>query len=117
MSISFKRRLDFLFQVLYNNKDIFAGVMELADVPDSKSGGSDTVRVRPPLPAPKRSVILIQSYASFSLLKTAEIKDFLKKISFRVEYIIGKNTVFITENTVVNSLLTFLKMKCTAFRN
>ena len=27
-------------------------MMELADVPDSKSGGSDTVRVRPPLPAP-----------------------------------------------------------------
>ena len=31
-----------------------AGVMELADVPDSKSGGSDTVRVRPPLPAPTK---------------------------------------------------------------
>ena len=31
-----------------------AGMMELADVPDSKSGGSDTVRVRPPLPAPKQ---------------------------------------------------------------
>ena len=32
----------------------YAGMMELADVPDSKSGGSDTVRVRPPLPAPNR---------------------------------------------------------------
>ena len=32
-----------------------AGVMELADVPDSKSGGSDTVRVRPPPPAPRQS--------------------------------------------------------------
>ena len=31
-----------------------AGVMELADVPDSKSGGSNTVRVRPPPPAPAR---------------------------------------------------------------
>lgn len=30
-----------------------AGMMELADVPDSKSGGSDTVRVRPPPSAPK----------------------------------------------------------------
>ena len=29
-------------------------MMELADVPDSKSGGSDTVRVRPPLPAPNK---------------------------------------------------------------
>ena len=33
---------------------MFAGMMELADVLDSKSSGSDTVRVRPPLPAPKR---------------------------------------------------------------
>ena len=32
----------------------FAGVMELADVPDSKSGGSDTVSVRPRSPAPKK---------------------------------------------------------------
>ena len=31
---------------------LFAGVMELADVPDSKSGGSDTVPVRPRSPAP-----------------------------------------------------------------
>ena len=29
-----------------------AGVMELADVPDSKSGGGDTVPVRPRSPAP-----------------------------------------------------------------
>ena len=33
----------------------YAGMMELADVLDSKSSGSDTVRVRPPLPAPRRS--------------------------------------------------------------
>ena len=32
---------------------IFAGVMELADVLDSKSSGSDTVPVRPRSPAPK----------------------------------------------------------------
>lgn len=31
---------------------VAAGMMELADVLDSKSSGSDTVRVRPPLPAP-----------------------------------------------------------------
>ena len=34
--------------------NICAGVMELADVTDSKSVGSDTVWVRVPPPAPKR---------------------------------------------------------------
>ena len=36
---------------------IFAGVMELADVTDSKSVGSDTVRVRPPPAAPEKSTL------------------------------------------------------------
>ena len=33
-----------------------AGVVELADAPDSKSGGSDTVTVRPRSPAPKKQL-------------------------------------------------------------
>ncbi len=37
----------------YSGTEEYAGVMELADVLDSKSSGSDTVRVRPPPPAPK----------------------------------------------------------------
>ncbi len=44
--------IDFFCRFGYNSLRQFAGVMELADVLDSKSSGSDTVRVRPPLPAP-----------------------------------------------------------------
>ena len=39
--------------ICVQNLNIFAGVMELADVTDSKSVGSNTVRVRPPPSAPK----------------------------------------------------------------
>ena len=51
-SIYVKINLDFFNKVLYNIYRNFAGVVELADAPDSKSGGSDTMRVRPPPPAP-----------------------------------------------------------------
>ena len=43
--------------MLYNTTCSYAGVMELADVSDSKSDGSDTVSVRPRPPVPKRAVI------------------------------------------------------------
>ncbi len=49
-----------VYVILYKVKEKTAGVMELADVPDSKSGGSDTVRVRPPPPAPLRRVGLLR---------------------------------------------------------
>ena len=49
-----KKSVDFLVSLVYNNEVIFAGVMELADVTDSKSVGSDTVWVRVPPPAPEK---------------------------------------------------------------
>ncbi len=67
-----KKTLDFSKVLLYNVPVTFAGMMELADVLDSKSSGSDTVRVRPPLPAPKipnakAFGILLFHYSHFTL--------------------------------------------------
>ena len=52
--IIFKKPLIFSFKCgkIIKSTDSYAGMMELADVLDSKSSGSDTVRVQVPLPAP-----------------------------------------------------------------
>ena len=42
-----------------------AGVMELADVLDSKSSGSDTVPVRPRSPAPTKNALLSVDKGAF----------------------------------------------------
>ena len=46
-----------------------AGMMELADVLDSKSSGSDTVRVRPPLPALTKNSQVLRSLGAFLYCK------------------------------------------------
>ena len=56
--------VDFLFFMMYNNTVISAGVMELADVTDSKSVGSDTVWVRVPPPAPE--ILNAEAFGIFS---------------------------------------------------
>ena len=60
--------------LLLPKRNALAGVMELADVLDSKSSGSDTVPVRPRPPAPKRNdnfqqkIVVSFCYFHFSLL-------------------------------------------------
>ena len=49
----FEKSCDILY-AFEENQAKYAGVMELADVLDSKSSGSDTVSVRPRSPAPKK---------------------------------------------------------------
>ena len=45
-----------------------AGVMELADVLDSKSSGSDTVPVRPRSPAPTKNALLSVDKGAFFMV-------------------------------------------------
>ena len=68
-----------IFSFLCVTIHFVAGMMELADVLDSKSSGSDTVRVRPPLPAPKKQPYFVRLFLFFTKqlhLDDLKIKDF-----------------------------------------
>ena len=76
----------------------------MADVPDSKSGGSDTVRVRPPLPAPKKKRNFDTKLRFFFFAQNRLNKGFFKKDKFLSEIFNRKNTLLYLENTIkVNS--------------
>ena len=64
----------FVFLWYHNLRWVYAGVLELADEVDSKSIGSNTVRVRPPPPAPRKNELLSTKtklvLSSFSGVKT-----------------------------------------------
>ena len=48
------------------DKPMYAGVMELADVLDSKSSPGNRVRVRPPPPAPNQKTVANADYPVFA---------------------------------------------------
>ena len=63
---------------------VCAGVMELADVLDSKSSGSDTVPVRPRSPAPEKNPHLSQTNVG-SFQRNKSLAGFVK-YALRVKY-------------------------------
>ena len=62
-------------------------MLELADEADSKSVGSDTVRVRPPPPAPVESTILKVVLFCFILKLSYKLLNFNKKWIFKVDLV------------------------------
>ena len=73
-------------------------MMELADVSDSKSDGSDTVRVRPPLPAPKKEPIFVYDKCGFFLTKSVLAEGAFDLCAPKVYLLFLTSTAFVYTN-------------------
>ena len=95
---------------------IFAGVMELADVPDSKSGGSDTVPVRPRSPAPQNSrMYVIREFFLFryqrKIVIFSMIRLFREDFDIRSDIRIQPNSPLFYDMVVMNIVPKFMQTK------
>ena len=94
-----------------------ADVMELADVTDSKSVGSDTVWVRVPPSAPKRKALNLNGFRAFPLCINGLLIALTCKILLLTSRILPvcvpkMQTKMQTDNQQVCISLTFSKLPC-----
>ena len=90
--------------------------MELADVPDSKSGGSDTVPVRPRSPAPQNSrMYVIREFFLFrpqrKIVSFSMIRRFREDFDIRSDVGIQPNSPLFYDMVIVNIVPKLIETK------